>query len=176
MTNLKKNTKLDLQQALLSPMAWDAHTTEDYSETPFCSNAGLRMGGYRVPRVPASHGQLTNMMDYATWDLNDRPLGWYVSAVRRENAVSRTETVSQRLAEANGYFRRKASEVVNDESAIRLLAAMYQDVVLDISTFDTCREGLSLAKLAAANFCEIGDKVIYITEAGQRFIRSIKDI
>ena len=86
-----------------------------------------------------------------------------------------TEELRQRLANANDYFRRKATEVVSDDAALRLLATLYEAVVVDISEFDSCKDGLSLAKLTAANFCEIGANVIYITESGQRFIDSIKD-
>ena len=32
-----------------------------------------------------------------------------------------------------------------------------------------------MAKLTAANFCEVGANVIYITESGQRFIASIQN-
>ena len=65
--------------------------------------------------------------------------------------------------------------MVSDDAALRLLATLYEAVVVDISEFDSCKDGLSLAKLTGANFCEIGANVIYITESGQRFIDSIKD-
>ena len=84
------------------------------------------------------------------------------------------DTLQQRLANANDHFRRKASEVLNDEAAMDLLATMYRDIVVDISSFDSCENGIPLAKLAAANFCEVGAKVIYITEAGQLFIDSLR--
>ena len=90
-------------------------------------------------------------------------------------ANASTEELRQRLDNANDYFKRKATEVVSDEAALRLLATLYEAVVVDISEFDPCQDGLSLAKLTAANFCEIGSKVIYITESGQRFIDSIRD-
>ena len=85
-----------------------------------------------------------------------------------------TENLHQRLANANDYFRRKASEVFNDKVALGLLDTMYRGVVVDISQFDACENGIPLAKLTAANFCEVGAKVIYITEAGQRFIDSLR--
>ena len=85
-----------------------------------------------------------------------------------------TEHMRQRLANANDYFRRKASEVFNDKAALDLLEVMHRDVVVDISDLDICEHGLSLAKLTAANFCEIGAKVVYITEAGQRFMNSLR--
>lgn len=96
------------------------------------------------------------------------------TTVRRGGTNNPTESLRQRLANANDYFHRKASEVLNDEAALRLLAAMYKDVVMDISEFDPCENGIPLAKLTAANFCEIGKNVIYITEGGQRFIDSIE--
>ncbi len=84
------------------------------------------------------------------------------------------ENISRSLKNANDHFQRKASEVFNDEAALRLLVDIYQDVVVEISDFDSCENGIPLAKLTAANFCEIGENVIYITEAGQKFIESIE--
>ena len=92
----------------------------------------------------------------------------------RGGTANSTENLRQRLANANDYLQRKASEVFNDEAALRLLATMYQDIVVDISEFNACEKGIPLAKLTAANFCEVGANVIYITEAGQRFIDSIE--
>ena len=84
------------------------------------------------------------------------------------------KTLRQRLDNANDHFRRKASEVFNDEAAMRLLTAMYRDVVVEVSDFDSGLNGLAMARLTAANFCEIGANVIYITDAGQRFMNSIE--
>ena len=80
-----------------------------------------------------------------------------------------------RLANANDYFRRKAREVLTDDDAVRLLARLYEVGTLDLAEIDTCRDGIPLAKLTAANFCQIGAKVAYITDSGLRFINSIKD-
>ena len=85
------------------------------------------------------------------------------------------EDLQQRLDWTNQQFHRKASEVLIDESALHLLADLYKDVVLKFEEFDLGRDSLSLAKLTAAHFCEVGAKVIYITEAGQRFIDSIRN-
>ena len=84
-----------------------------------------------------------------------------------------TTQLQQRLDNANRHFKRKAAEVFSDPDAIRLLAKLYKSVNLEIDEFDTYRQGIALAKLTAANFCEIGAKVIYITEAGQKFIEAI---
>ena len=84
-----------------------------------------------------------------------------------------TEELRQRLDNANRHFRRKAAAVLGDEDAVRLLAELYQSFNLDIEEFDTCQQGIALAKLTAANFCEVGSKVIYITKAGQRFIEAL---
>ena len=85
----------------------------------------------------------------------------------------RTEGIRQRLDNANRHFRRKAAEVLADEDAVRLLADLYQSVNIALDEFDTCERGFALAKLTAANFCEVGARVIYITEAGQRFIEAL---
>ncbi len=102
---------------------------------------------------------------------------WHTTESRRRatRTSSNTKNLQQRLANANDYFRRKASEVFNDNASLKLLEGMYQDVVVEISEFDACEHGLALAKLTAASFCEVGANVIYITEAGQRFIDSIRE-
>ena len=112
----------------------------------------------------------------AAWGINtpaDYEPAWN-APVRNVYSTDSIEIIRQRLANANDYFKRKATEVVSDDSALRLLATLYEAVVVDISEFDSCKDGLSLAKLTAANFCEVGANVIYITESGQRFIDSIK--
>lgn len=83
--------------------------------------------------------------------------------------------LQQRLDNANAYFWRKAAEVFTDDDALRLLAVLYQDSVIDLADFNHGPHGIPLAKLAAANFCEIGANVIYITESGRRFIDSVKE-
>ena len=83
------------------------------------------------------------------------------------------DSLRRRLDNANRYFHRKAAEVLSDDAALRLLAAIYQIGVIDLADFDSCVYGVPLAKLTAANFCEIGARVIYVTESGQRFIESI---
>lgn len=88
---------------------------------------------------------------------------------------SSEQDLQHRLDNANDYFRRKASEVLNDEAALKLLAALYQLGVIEISEIDWCESGIPVAKLTAANFCQIGAKVVYVTESGQRFIESIRD-
>ena len=113
--------------------------------------------------------------EFTAWhDWIDTPLDRYTALLHRGDTTKSAENLRQRLANANDYFRRKATEVFNDEAALGLLDAMYQDVVVDISTFNACENGLPLARLTAANFCEVGAKVIYITEAGQRFIDTLR--
>lgn len=86
---------------------------------------------------------------------------------------NRAEGLQQRLDNANRHFKRKSAEVLADEDAVRLLADLYQSVNITMDEFDTCKRGIALAKLTAANFCEVGARVIYITEAGQRFIEAL---
>ena len=99
--------------------------------------------------------------------LDAPPLGQYL--------IDSAEELRHRLANANDYFRRKASEVLNDDLSLRLLATLYQATVVNISELDTCEYGIALSKLTAANFCEIGADVIYITKAGRQFIAAIKN-
>lgn len=82
--------------------------------------------------------------------------------------------LSQRLDNANTYFRRKAAEVLDDESALTFLHGLYQDVVIDLDNCGVSADGVALAKLTAANFCEVGANVISITISGRRFLESVK--
>ena len=85
------------------------------------------------------------------------------------------EVIKDRLDNANRYFRRKAAEVLGDEGALGLLSQVFHpEILVEISDLDTGRSGLALAKLTGAGFCEIGAKVIYITEAGQKFVQSLQ--
>lgn len=86
-----------------------------------------------------------------------------------------TEDLRQRVEDANAYFRWKAAEVFEDESAVRLLARLYEAITVEFSEFDSGKDGISLAKLTAAAFCEFSSTGIYVTESGQRFIESINN-
>ena len=85
----------------------------------------------------------------------------------------RTADLQRRLDNANAHFRRKAAEVLTDDSAVRLMAVLYQDGLIELSDFNTSELGIPLAKIAAAAFCEIGTSAIWITQSGQRFIWSL---
>ena len=69
---------------------------------------------------------------------------------------------------ANLYFRRKTSEVMGDKDSKALLCEMYDSLVVDRDTFDA--RGQALARLTAANLCEIGAKVVHITIDGCRLV------
>ena len=90
-----------------------------------------------------------------------------------EEEEGRKSSVEYRLDSANRHFRKKAAVVFGDGDAVRLLARLYQSTTVDVADFDACEDSVSLAKLTAANFCEIGAKSIYITEAGQNFIDAV---
>ena len=100
---------------------------------------------------------------------------WYLTDVHVSDSSRSTEGLHVRIANANDYFRRKATEVYNDQGALDLLKSMDQNVVVDISNFDIGELGLPLSKLTAANFCEVGATVIFITDAGRNFIGSLRN-
>ena len=85
------------------------------------------------------------------------------------------ESGSPEVDRASSYFRRKASAVLNDSNALRLLTDVYQVGVMEKSALGFCEQCSSLAKLVAANFCEIGVGTIYITPHGNQFINNIRD-
>ena len=88
-------------------------------------------------------------------------------------ASAPTADLQRRLDNANAYFRRKAAEVLTDDSAVRLMAVLYQDGLVELADFNKRQLGLPLAKIAAAGFCEIGANAICITQSGQNFIGSL---
>ena len=89
--------------------------------------------------------------------------------------TTREQNLRQRLNSANAYFRRKAAEVLTDDDALRLMAVLYQEAVIDLEYFHDGESGVALAKLAAAGFCEIGVTAVWITDAGHRFTASLAE-
>ena len=84
------------------------------------------------------------------------------------------ETVLRlKMANATSYFRRKAGAVLVDQVALQMMADIYEARVVEKAKFD--QQGMALAKLTAANFCEIGANAIYITPAGRQFVDRIQD-
>ena len=96
-------------------------------------------------------------------------------SARNKKPKDPIEDLRHRVANADDYFSRKASEVLDDDLALRLLAVLYEATIVDTSEVDTSGHGIALAKLTAANFCEIGADVIYITKSGQQFVEAIEN-
>ena len=80
----------------------------------------------------------------------------------------------QRLKNANEYFRCKRIAVYNDKNAVALLYEFYNKKLQEITDFNFKINGLSLAKLTAANIFEISANSIYITEPGMAIIYRLK--
>ena len=136
----------------------EAYEVRDWSSFPL---GGIPLG---TTNVEVIHGDLHFMITHPQ-------IGY--SAVLQDTSRGSLPTLHQRLDNANRHFRRKAAEVLNDEAAVLLLAQLYEQSTITLSGFDSCKHGVSLAKLTAANFCEVGANLIYITEAGQKFTESI---
>lgn len=92
---------------------------------------------------------------------------------QRFGAIASSD-LRQRLENANAHFRRKAGQVLDDADAMQFLDDLYNSVVVDIPDTEISKAGICLAKLTAANFCEVGGNVVYITYSGRRFVESIK--
>ena len=84
-----------------------------------------------------------------------------------------TRNLRRRLNNASAHFRRRAAEVLTDDTAVRLLAVLYQDGLVELAKLNAGQLAIPLAKLTAAGFCEIGVNAICITESGQRFVWSL---
>lgn len=87
---------------------------------------------------------------------------------------SPTSVMRLRMKKVSQHFRHKAGAVLGDGGALRLLADLYEGGAIDKEAMGLCRRCSSLAKLTAANFCEVGVNVVYITPAGRRFIDRIE--
>ena len=90
-----------------------------------------------------------------------------------EQASDQVSDTGKRLDRANRHFRLKASAVFNDPDALDLLTRMNSQILVETSDFDFCNDGRSLAKLTAANFCDVGANGIFITDRGRRFIAKL---
>lgn len=125
-----------------------------------------RSGSARVPVQPWKGVVLiTPSTILEASNLRSRPL--------HQLTPTKTDELRQRLSNANAHFRRKAADVLDDEEALQLLCDLYETVVINISEFDPCVNGIALSRLTAANFCEVGANVIFITDSGRRFVESI---
>lgn len=158
----------------------------------FQNASGAHWGTVTVRELSLSRGRLN--MSYGDWMVSDMDAGpsaredefkRYLESYMEDmigrlgkHGTSDPEEIRdlyQRLENANSHFRRKAAAVLGDDDAIWLLSTLYQTSSIEIVEVDTLKYGIALAKLTAANFCEVGANVIYITEAGQNFIESIRD-
>ena len=88
-------------------------------------------------------------------------------------AHNATRDLQRRLEIANAYFRRKATEVLTDDTALGMMAVLYQDGLIDIAKLNEGQLAIALAKITAAGFCEIGVHAICITQSGERFVGSL---
>ena len=150
----------------------DIHEYMDYSHISG-SNWDIARPGHM--RYGTEYGQESSShREDAGRYFADSLLSW-ATLTRRRNTTGQAESLRQRLANADDYFRRKASEVLDDDLALRLLAVLYEATIVHTTEVDTCQHGIALAKLTAANFCEIGVDVIYITKSGQQFIDAIEN-
>ena len=85
------------------------------------------------------------------------------------------QTLQGRLDDINRHFRDRATEVITDQAALELLVDLHQKGSIHIELIDPARHALPLAKLTAANLCRIGVNVIWVTDAGNAFIKSLQD-
>ena len=67
-----------------------------------------------------------------------------------------------------------AAAVLNDDTAVRLLARSYENEEIGFSELGIGDEAKALARLAAAGFCDIGELKMRITPRGRGFIRVIE--
>lgn len=93
-----------------------------------------------------------------------------VSLAKYLESTLQGEQLQRRLDRAEGYFRRKAAEIITDDTALGFLDTLHAAAEVDLAVFGVSERGLALAKLTAAGFVEIGDTVAYITEAGKRYV------
>ena len=100
-------------------------------------------------------------------------IGHQLGSTSSEQASDQVSDTGRRLDRANRHFRLKAGAVFNDPDALDLLTRMNSQILVETSDFDFCNDGRSLAKLTAANFCDVGANGIFITDRGRRFIAKL---
>ena len=105
-----------------------------------------------------------------------RKLQEFPTSSRLPTSTSAADAINdlrRRLHAANEYFVQKTTEVMIDEHAVTLLADLYEKITVDIDDFDSCHNAVALARLSAANFVEVGARIIHITVFGRKFIESL---
>ena len=165
MTNATRNPGRTIPQSFWNERGHESKI-DDWAQAP-----NIDEDAYNVPHNRPEIMDRDLSHSYFVW-LNYDTAG---SLIRLFEEVEEnpSQSIQQRLDNANRHFRRKAAEVLADEDAVCLLADMYESINIVFDDFDACEHGVALARLAAANFCEIGARGIYITEAGQRFIEAL---
>ena len=78
-----------------------------------------------------------------------------------------------KLDRVTRYFKRKIAAVLNDEEAVQLLSELHESRLIEKKDIDPSKHCFPLSKLTAANLCEIGSDIVYITPSGKRLIDSI---
>lgn len=140
------------------------------------------------------HEFLELAMEHFAWEYGDEPTGawWLDEGVTWPEVTGRFtalfgkqpaaadwppgeadpgESPEERLEDVNRHLRRMAGAVLNDDQAVRLIGQLRERKVLERE--EVLDQAVPLARLAAANFCEVGAESIWITHAGMVFVDSI---
>ena len=83
---------------------------------------------------------------------------------------------SQRLEAVNRYFRVKGGEVFEDRDSLTLLCELQARKVIPRDEWENVnfsKNTIALAKLAAANFAEVSQHSVRITDSGEKFLKSL---
>lgn len=91
--------------------------------------------------------------------------------------VNQYQQVTALFEAVRSYFQVKQAEVFSDEQAHELLVALYNakeaGKALTYEELGLKNEARGVAKLAAAGFCELGERNVKITKTGEQFIQAI---
>lgn len=87
--------------------------------------------------------------------------------------MNEQNTDQEMLERINRHFAWRKAQVLADDTTLRLLAVLYEKGAIDKNEFDGAKWAFPLARLAAANMCEVGAAVVSISEFGQFTVQEI---
>ena len=144
---------------------WDAEASEDYDQPPH-----LRLQALQYLRASQRSLEV-----YTERFLQATQLSPDSSRAAVIFTGGRTAELEQRLASLGAYLSRKAGAVFGDDDSLSMLATLNEALTVKLDEFGVSARGLTLAKLTAAGFVDIGANVVSITPAGERFIVAIEE-
>lgn len=124
---------------------------------------------------PMVHESLDSPIERMAGRSAEREFGGFIPMDAESLQQNPVEEINLKLERVTDHFRRRTGAVLSNDPALRLLADLYEVGAMEKSDLGLCQRCGPLAKLTAANLCEVGVNIIYITPAGRQLINSIEN-